>query len=338
MTDTTRQRVGAVLMVASCLLVPRAAAAEDFKIGLTKIANTAPIAIAMERGYFKEAGLTPDATYFDSQQPIAVAVGSGDLDFGIAAITAALFNLAAQDRLRIIAGGIAEHPTFHYLSYIASNAAYAGGLKSVRDMGGHSYALTQMGTGLQWTLALTAELKGFDVKTVRLLPLQSNANIASAIAGGRADSAVFQSTGALPLIDKGDAKLLGWVGDETGGYLANLTFASIKTLQDRPDMVKRFLQAYRKGAHDYHDAFTGPDGKRRDGPDAAALVTLIAHYLGQPEALVKAGIPYIDAELRIDPADVDRQMDWYRGEGQMKSNDKLDALMDKRFVIVGSAK
>jgi NitT/TauT family transport system substrate-binding protein len=333
-----RSALNAVVVAAAWLLAGSPSEADEFKIGLTKIANTAPIAIALEKGYFKDEGLTPDVTYFDSQQPIAVAVGSGDLDLGIAAITAALFNLAAQDRLKIIAGGIAEHPTFHYLAYVASNAAYDGDLKHVSELGGHSYALTQMGTGLQWTLALTAELKGFDVKTVRLLPLQSNANIASAIAGGRADSAVFQSTGALPLIDKGDAKLLGWVGDETGGYLSNLTFASIKTVQERPDMVEHFLKAYRRGARDYHDAFAGPDGKRRDGPTAAATVALIARYLEQPESLVREGIPYVDADVRIDPADVQKQMDWYRAEGQMKSDAKLDALVDRRFVDLGPAR
>ncbi|HUB94354.1 MAG TPA: ABC transporter substrate-binding protein [Stellaceae bacterium] len=326
--------LAAALAAALSFAVPRPAAAETVKIGVTKIANSAALGIALERHYFEAEGLTPELTYFDSQQPIAVAVGSGSLDIGIAAITAALFNLAAQDRLRIIAGGIAEHPSFHYLAYVASNAAYAGGLTRVGDLGGHSYALTQMGTGLQWTLALTAELKGFDVKTVRLLPLQSNANIASAIAGGRADSAVFQATGALPLIDRGDAKLLGWVGDETGGYLANLAFASQKAVTGQPDMVARFLKAYRKGAHDYYDAFTGPDGKRRDGPTAPAIVALIAQYLGQPEAMVRAGIPYIDADLRIDVPDVERQMAWYRGEGQMKTDAKLEPLMDRRFVKV----
>ena len=40
-----RRLIGAIL-VAACLVGARPAAAEDFKIGLTKIANTAPIAIA----------------------------------------------------------------------------------------------------------------------------------------------------------------------------------------------------------------------------------------------------------------------------------------------------
>lgn len=71
-------------------------------------------------------------------------------------------------------------------------------MKSPRDIGGHSVALTQLGTGLQFSMGLIAEKYGFDIKTVNFLPLQSNANIASSLAGGQADVAIFSSTGALP--------------------------------------------------------------------------------------------------------------------------------------------
>jgi NitT/TauT family transport system substrate-binding protein len=322
----------AAMLAAWCALAGAPAGADGFKIGITRIANTAPIAIAIERHYFEAEGLTPEFITFDSQQPIAVAAASGDIDFGIAATTAALFNLAAQDRLRIIAGGVAEAPGFHYLAFIASAGAYAGGLKSVRDLPGHSFALTQMGTGLQYALGVIAGRNGFDVKTVRLLPLQSNSNISSAIAGGRADSAIFQSTGALPLLTAGEAKLLGWVGDETGGFQGNLTFAAIKTVADRPDTIRRFLRAFRTAARDYHDAFTAPDGTRRDGPGAPDLIAIIARYLGQSPDMVKDGLPYLDADLRFDFADVQHQIDWYRAQGLIKGEANLDALMDKRFV------
>jgi NitT/TauT family transport system substrate-binding protein len=320
-----------VSLVALALAAP--ASAETFKIGVTKLASCAAIAIARDKGYFAAEGLTPDLVFFDAQQPIAVGVASGDLDFGIAATTAALYSLAGQNTLRIIAGGISEAPTFHYLSYLASNQAYAAGLKSVHDFGGHSVALTQMGTGLQYSIGLAAEKYGFDLKSIRLLPLQSNSNIASALAGGQTDAAIFSSTGALPLIQQGKAKLLGWVGDDTNGFQANLTFVSTKTADERKDMVTRFLKAYRKAAREYHDAFTGKDGKRADQATAPQILAILSNYLRQPVELVKLGLPYLDSDVRVDVKDVAHQLAWYEAQNLMKMKVSADAILDKRYIV-----
>ena len=169
-----------------------AASAETIKIGVSKIANCAPIAVALAKGYFTAEGLDAQLTIFQAQAPVAVAVASGDLDFGDAAQTAALYNLGVDGRVRIVASGAAEAPSFHALALVASNKAFAAGLKSPRDLPGHSFALTQMGTGLQYSLGKIAAKERFDLSTVTLMPLQSNPNIASAVAGGRADAAVFE--------------------------------------------------------------------------------------------------------------------------------------------------
>jgi len=311
-----------------------AAAAETIKIGVTKLASNGQIAIARDKGYFAAEGLAPELVFFDAQQPIAVALASGDLDFGNAAETAALYSLAGQGTLRIIGGGVSEAPTFHYLGLLVSNKAYEAGLRSAKDLPGHSFALTQVGTGLQYSLGIIAEKYGFDVKSVSLLPLQSNANIASALAGGRADSAIFSSTGALPLINRGDAKLLFWAGDETGRLQANLLLTSPRMADEHHDTVERFLRAIRNGSRDYHDAFTGPDEKRADQATAPEILDIIAKYLGQPVELVKLGLPYLDREARVDSKDVQHQIDWYRAQGLMKGETSADALIDKRYATL----
>lgn len=184
----------AIAVAAFALLVSgggSSASAETIRFGVTKIANCAPIAIALAKGYFAAEGLEPKLTFFEAQAPVAVAVASGDLDFGDAAETAALYNLDQAGRVRIIASGANEAPSFHALALVVSNQAYAAGLKSARDLPGHSFALTQMGTGLQYSLGKVAAKVGFDMATIKLMPLQSNPNIASALSGGRADAAVF---------------------------------------------------------------------------------------------------------------------------------------------------
>src|SRR5579862_6642467 len=94
------------------------AKAEEIRFGLTKIANCAPIAVALARGYFEAEGLDAKLTFFEAQAPVAVAVASGDLNFGDAAHTAALYNLDAAGRLRLIASGASEAPSFHSLALV----------------------------------------------------------------------------------------------------------------------------------------------------------------------------------------------------------------------------
>lgn len=323
---------GLVLVIAGALAAA-GAKAETVRIGVSKLASCAPIAIAMAKGYFAAEDLSPELVFFDAQQPIAVAAVSDDIDFGIAAETAALYTLAGQGQLRVIAGGASEAPTFHYLSILASKHAYETGLKSPRDLPGHSVALTQFGTGLQYSLGRIAEIYGFDIKSVTLLSLQSNGNIASALAGGRADASIFSATGALPLIKRGDVKLLGWMGDITGVNQAYLLFTAAKTADERQPTVERFLRVFRKAAHDYHDAFTDQNEKRKDGPTAPGILAILAKYLDQPVELVKLGIPHLDRDARLDVKDVQHQIAWYRAQGLIKGDIDAGAIIDKRYAI-----
>jgi NitT/TauT family transport system substrate-binding protein len=309
------------------------ASAETIRFGVSQIANDSPVAIALAKGYFKDEGLQPKLTIFHAQAPIAIAIGSGDLDFGDAAQTAALYNLAHAGRARIIASGAGEAPGFHALALVVSNKAYAAGLKSPRDLPGHSFALTQMGTGLQYSLGQVAEHEHFDPNSVKLLPLQSNPNIASALAGGRADAAAFDMTNAMPLIQKHEVHVIGYIGDLVGNSPAFLVFASSNMIEHHPGTVKRFLIAYRKAARDYYNAFTDAQGKRKDEPTAAATLAMIAKWVGQAPARVKLGLPYIDREGRVDMAAVQDQIDWYHSIGAIKPKVLASDIVDKRFAI-----
>lgn len=326
-----RWLVLAVLAV-PIVLGPAASRAETVRFGVTKIDNCAPVAIALAKGYFKEEGIEPQLSFFEAQAPVAVAVASGDLDFGDAAETVALYNLADGGRAKILASGASVAPTFHGLALVASNEAYAAGLRAPKDLPGHSFALTQMGSGLQYSLGQIARRNGFDVNTVKLLPLQSNPNILSALVGAKADAATVDLTNAQPLLDKDQVKLLGWIGDLTGYEPGFLVFGARDILDKRPDTVKRFLAALRKADEDYYDAFTDAQGHRKDGPTAKATLDIIAQWIGQPPETAERGLPYVDREGRADGPGMQSQIDWYHSIGAMKNDVPVSAVVDQRYA------
>lgn len=322
--------LAAALLVA---LAGGATAAETLRIGVLKLASSGPVFIAADKGYFAAAGIDPALVFFDAAQPIAVATVAGDIDIGVTGLTAGFYNLAAKGGLRIIGAQSREEPGYHLIAYLAANRAYEAGFKSLKDFPGHAVAVTQIGSTFHYSLGLLAEKLGFPLDRVRVVPLQTMSNEASAVQGGQVDAALIPATVALPLVSRGDAHLLGWVGDETPWQLGAI-FAAQQTIAAHRALVASFIAAYRRGAHDFFDAFLvkGPDGAPRQGAAAPALLAIIAKYTGQSAEQIKSGIPYIDPDARLLVSDIHHQVAWYQKQGLVDTTADAHAILDLSFV------
>ncbi len=290
--------------------------------------------MAQEKGYFAAEGVPAELVYFDAAAPVAVATVSGSVDFGVAAVTGAFYNLAGEGELKLIAGAAHEAPGFRLQAFLASRHAYDGGLKSVKDFPGHSFGVTTKAAPPIYVVGgIIAPKYGFDFKSIEVLSLQSIPNIVTALTGGKADfSANSITPGMLPLMERGDLKLIGWVGDEAP-WQFGIVFTGTKTADDRHDTVARFLRAYRAGAKDYHDATTAADGKPASGAKADEMVRILAKYTKQTIDEVKLGMPYVDAEGRLDEADILRQVRFYEKEGLVKAGVDGAATIDGRYAV-----
>ncbi len=335
MTRTMPQRpsLTVTVMALAAGLATAPAHAESIKVGLSKLLSYPGVPIAVERGYFKEQGIDAEMAYFDSAQPVAVAVASGAVDFGVAGLSAAFYTLGGQGQLRMIAASGYEQPGFYNIVLLGSLKAYDAGLKSPRDLPGHAVAVTQLGTSLQLNLGRIAQKFGVDLKSVEIKPLQSNSNVISSLTGGTVDAGIIPATPALPLIAKNEVKVLSWVGDDVPGNTGSAAFTGTKTANERSDLVKRFLIAYRKGMKDFHDAFTDAQGKRKDGPGAPAMLELLAKFTGMAPDTIDKATPYVDAQGRIDVKDIESQIAWYTAQGQIRGTVKAEALIDDRYAI-----
>jgi NitT/TauT family transport system substrate-binding protein len=309
-----------------------AADADTIKIGIGPVTASGPIFIAQDKGYFAAETLVVETISLDAAQSVAQGVVAGDLDFGATAATAAAYNLAAKGELTVIGGLGREVPSFNGSAFLASNRAWDGGLKSLKDMGKHTVGIVQVGGPVHYEVELAAEKYGVDMKSVRLTPLQGLSNLASALAGSQVDAGVEVNTIALRLLGENKAHLLAWVGDETPWQNA-LLFTTPKTAGDRRKTVEGFLRAFKRGAHDYYEAFTGPDGKRKDGPTADAILAIIAKHLNQPAAQLAQGISFVDPEARVDVQDVLHQIAWFKSQGMLPADADGAAMIDNRYVV-----
>src|SRR6185437_13742098 len=229
-----------VVALALVALVPPAHAADTIKIGLLKSAGSTAVYLAQDKGYFAAEGLDAQFTFFDAAEPIAVAAVAGGIDIGSVGTSAGMFSLGAQGVLKLIGGQSREHPGFQTLAFLESNKAYASGLKSYAQLGGHSVAVAQIGSGSHYSVTLIAAKYGVPLDSIRILPLQSIHNQLSALTGGQADFAVVAGTPALPAIARGDIRLMGWVGDAVPWQIGAI-FTATKFDTEHHDLVERFL-------------------------------------------------------------------------------------------------
>lgn len=302
------------------------------RIGVLRLSSSAPVFIAQDKGYFREAGLEVELKFFDAAQPIAVATTSGDVDFGVTAFTAGLYNLAGKGVLKVIGGMSREKAGYPLIGYFASNNAYAAGLKRPKDLAGKRVAVTQVGSSFHYSLGLLADKYGFKLSEVKIVPLQSLSNAAAALKGETVDAALLPISTARKLMDDGGAKFLGWVGDETPWQLGAV-FAAPKTLANKA-LVTKLLGALAKADREYHDVILASmkDGKAPINDKTKPLLEIIAKYTNLPVEQVVGNCAYIDPDGKLDVENVDNQIKWLQEQGFADKGFDANTIIAKDFV------
>ncbi len=324
-----------LLAVAATILAAsdgRSQTALKAKVGVLRLSSSAPVFIAQDRGYFKDAGLEVELKFFDAAQPIAVATTSGDVEFGVTAFTAGLYNLAGKGTLKVIGGMSREKAGYPLIGYFASNNAYAAGLRTPKDLAGKRIAVTQVGSSFHYSIGLLADKYGFKLSDVKILPLQSLSNAAAALKGETVDAALLPVSTARTLMDADGAKLLGWVGDETPWQLGAV-FATPKTLADKP-LVTKFLGVLARADREYHDVILSAvaDGKAPINDKTKPLLEIIAKYTNLPIEQVVGNCAYIDPDGKLDVKNVGNQIVWMQEQGFVDKGFDAGAIIASEYV------
>lgn len=321
--------------LAALAIAAMPAQAEKITIAALTFVSSSPLFIAQEKGYYADEGLEVAFKFFRAAQPVAVAIASGDADFGVTAFTAGFFNLAGKGALTVIGAQSRVEPGYDFVAYMASNKAYADGLTSADKLPGHTFAMTQVGSSFHYMIGQLADKKGFSLKDIGLKPLQSVPNMIGAVKSGQVDSMIMVAHIAKALDKAGKAKVIGWVHQETPWQLGGL-FTSPRNVAERRSTVEKFVRAYRRAATDYHEAMNARDagGNRVFGAKADAIIPLINKYVGPKPtpAKTKAGAPFIDPKGRLDVGDIYKQVRWYQKAGLVDKSVNPRDFIDLTFI------
>ncbi len=309
-------------------------AATKTKVGALRFTSHAASFVAYERGYFKEAGLDVEFRFFQAAQPMAVAIASGDVDYGVTAISGGLISLAEKGAAKVIGGALSEEKGIDGQMILASNAAHAAGLTSPAQLKGKLYGMTTAGSSFHYMASKIASAEGFP-GGIRMKPLQKVGAIIGALKSGQIDAWSIVPHIAKALAGGGAVKPIGVIADYIPDYQVTTVFTSANTAAKERAKTKAFLAAFSKGADDFNAALVD----KTAGADAAeAMVKLIHKYVYADRPYAKAAPSIRNGAMRINKGaalrtgSVSDQLEWFKSEKLVKAGITMDTLVDPSYV------
>lgn len=323
--------MGGAAAAASGLSAP-AIANTPLVVGALRLTSHSASFVALQRGYFEQAGLNVELRFFDAAQPMAVAIASGDVDYGITAMTGALISLADRGAVRIIGGALQEEPGVTGQKYLVSDAAYQDGVTTPAALAGRRYAVTQAGSSFHYMGSKMAQAEGMELEFV---PLQSVGNIISSLRSGQVDGWSIVPHIALALDGSGAVHIVGDVADYIPDYQVTTVFTSQDNAETEREMTDTFLGAFSQGVADFNatmvDGETGEDARDE-------MVRLIHQYVYTDRDYEAAAPSIINGSMRLSPnaslnvASLRDQLDWFKAEDLVDGDIAFDTVVDTSYV------
>lgn len=299
-------------------------------LALLRLTSSAPLFIAMDKGFFKEEGLDIDAQWFDAAQPIAVATASGKVDVGATGITASLYNMAAKgQKLAIVADKGREEKGYSSSALIVTSDLYKNGVTSIDKLKGKRIGITQKGSTFHYMLGRLLEAKGLTLNDVEIIPLGKLSAVMAALESKQIDGCILNEPNITKVNTAGYGKTVIQIGN-VFPYQTSAIFFSEKFTQDK-DTATRFLKAYVKACNYYYDNVIA----KKSTTNFKEIVGIIAKYTKTPEKDIELGLPYIDRDGKLLAEDIKTQIDWYTAHNMIQG--KLDAEQIVNVQLLGAA-
>ncbi len=233
------------------VLVSPAAAQEDFKFALNwfPVGDHAAYWVALDKGYYADAGLNVTLENSKGSGDSIAKVDTGAADAGLADSAVVIASLARGTTIKVV-GMVFDTTPLNVFSSVDNP------IKTPKDLEGKSIGAPP-GDSQRQVWPAFAKANGIDSSKVTWVNVEPAAKIA-ALAEKRVDAVADYTTG-LPLYEKpmgeGNVVMMPWAENGFDMYSMSI-IASEKTMTERPEVLKKFLEASYKG---WRDVMADPD-------------------------------------------------------------------------------
>ena len=309
---------------------PVAQAPFPISIGVLGILSDAPFFLARERGYFAEQGLAADFQPFDSGARMVPVLATGQLDVAPGSPSVGLYNAITRGvNAKLVAdwaSGSPQGPTAFYT--IRKELSDSGAIRDYRDLRGRRIGVTALGTSVHAMAGRALERGGWAASDAELVEL-GFPDMLPALANGSLDVAVLVEPFVVRAEDQGVG--VRWRGSEEviPGQVAAVIMYGPALLEQRPEVGRRFMTAYLRGARDYYGAFTLKDPAVR--AQVIPILTQATNYR-DPALYERYQLPAVNPDGHINVAALEEDYRWYVAQGLIGDGVNVAQLVDGQFV------
>lgn len=316
------------LAALTLLLGAAAARAQPVKFGELGILADAPVYIAIERGFFREAGIEVELERFAGAAQATAPLATNRLQVAGGGVSAALFNAFTRDwPVRIAFGRTGDRPGFSSDTLILRSDLRER-VRRPRDLKGMRIAVNVPAGALHYMVGRMLEQDGLGLGDVELVfmpwpsmgpAFESRAMDAGAVVEPFA--ALYAQRGiAVPF--RRAAEVLTNPPLDVSVVLMSLEWANA-----RPEQARAFALGYVRGMRVYHDAMRG-------GPERAAVVALLTRRtsMTNPAQYDQVQWSYADPNAEIDLASLRDQQAFLGQIGALQRPQPVEGMIDRRFL------
>jgi NitT/TauT family transport system substrate-binding protein len=319
---------------AAIIGTPRQAVAADLaevRVGTNGVVSDAAFFIANRKGYFAEQGIKVTFVPFDAGPKMIAPLGVGQIDVAAGAISAGLFNAAARGiEIKMVADKGSTPPGYDYVPILVRKALVdSGKVKTFKDLKGLKIA--EAGKGGSQSSKLNEALKsvGLSYKDVQHEYIGYPQHV-PALMNGAVDAAVTTEPSATQAVERGAAVRLSMDKLYPNQEVAALFYGG-KFIKDSPELARKFMVAYIKGARVYNDALKG--GKFA-GPAADEVIKMLSEDSNVKDAsLYRKMTPNgINPDGLLNIASLKKDLQFYKDQGYLEGQITVEQVVDESFA------
>jgi NitT/TauT family transport system substrate-binding protein len=257
--------------------------AVTLKVGVIPIADVAPLYLGMDKGFFKDEGLTIEPQLAEGGAAIVPAVLSGDDQIGFSNTTSLIIAGSKKLPVQIISQGV--------LAGTGAEDAWDGvivpkgsDIKALADLEGKTVAVNTLNNVSQVVVNTALKKAGADYTKVKYVEVPFP-DMNAALEAGRVDAAFQVEPGYSGGLAAGSTSISNAYEEMAPNYTVATYFASKQYIAENRDVVDRFTRAMQKSL-DYASA------------NDAEVRAIVGTYTKIPKAVLdKMHLPVWKADL-----------------------------------------
>jgi NitT/TauT family transport system substrate-binding protein len=253
------------------------------KVGTLPIANSAPMYLGMEKGFFKAERLTIKPHVGGGGAELIPGLISGDTQFAFVGVIPAITAVAKNVPIKIVTSSDDAAAT-EGKDWQTLVVPKGSSIKSVQDLPGKTIAVNALRGLAEVVISRSLEKQGVDYHKVKLLEVPFP-EMPAALAAKRVDAALLTEPFLSAVLAEGGTQIDAPSVETVPNFPNGVYVAADKYIQQNGDVVDRFSRAMNKSL-DYAQAH--PEEVRR----------IVPTFTKTPKAAAaKMRLPVFDSKL-----------------------------------------